>query len=74
MPRIPYAIEGGTALGARDLENLSALLQHPRSSQVLKAMADLGAEVEEMIRDEMVKTEGFAWGINAGFHAVPSMR
>lgn len=28
----------------------------------------------EMIKDEMLKTEGFEWGIQVGFHAVPSMR
>lgn len=27
-----------------------------------------------MIKDEMLKTEGFEWGIQVGFHAVPSMR
>jgi aprataxin len=27
-----------------------------------------------MIRDEMMKTEGFTWGIDLGFHAIPSMR
>jgi aprataxin len=27
-----------------------------------------------MIQDEMMKTEGFVWGVDMGFHAVPSMR
>lgn len=34
----------------------------------------MAGEVVEMIRDEMMKTEGFTWGVDLGFHAIPSMR
>ena len=34
----------------------------------------MAEEVEEMIKDEMMKTEGFTWGVHMGFHAIPSMR
>lgn len=59
------------------LDNLAnLLLKAPRdvAEQVISAMAETAREVEEMIRDEMVKTEGFEWRINVGFHAIPSMK
>jgi aprataxin len=37
----------------------------------LKRTAD---DCVEMIVDEMRKTEGFEWGVQVGFHAVPSMK
>ena len=37
-------------------------------------MRSMAAEVVEMIKDEMMKTEGFTWGVDLGFHAIPSMR
>lgn len=27
-----------------------------------------------MVRDEMMKADGFVWGVNVGLHAIPSMR
>jgi len=37
-------------------------------------MAVMAREVEDMIKDEMMKTEGFVWGVDVGFHAIPSMK
>lgn len=73
LPRIPFPAQ---SLTDANLDSLAALLCHSETSgrTVVKAMAEAAAEVEEMIRDEMVKTEGFAWGVNVGFHAVPSMK
>ena len=42
--------------------------------EVIDAMAEMAREVEEMIKDEMIKTEGFEWKIDVGFHAIPSMK
>jgi len=42
--------------------------------EVVEAIRGMAEEVVEMIRDEMMKTEGFTWGIDLGFHAEPSMR
>ena len=59
------------------LDDLRSLLLHSKEGQredVIRAMADTAREVEEMIRDEMIKTEGFEWKIDVGFHAIPSMK
>lgn len=72
LPRIPYYTAQG--LTERDLDSPSSILRHPKAGDVISALAETAAEVEEMIVDEMVKTEGFAWAVHAGFHAVPSMR
>jgi aprataxin len=37
-------------------------------------MRSMAGEVVEMIKDEMMKTEGFIWGVDLGFHAIPSMK
>lgn len=60
-----------------DLDDLSSLMLRTTTSTrkvVIEAMAGLAKEVEEMVEDEMMKTEGFTWGVNVGFHAVPSMK
>lgn len=59
-----------------DLNDLSSVLLRtgPAREQILDAMINLAKEVEEMIQDEMMKTEGFVWGVDMGFHAVPSMQ
>ena len=41
---------------------------------MIESMRSMAGEVVEMIRDEMMKTEGFTWGVDLGFHAIPSMR
>jgi aprataxin len=59
------------------LDDLKSLLLKPSADyrdEVIRAMVDTAREVEEMIRDEMVKTEGFEWKVDTGFHAIPSMR
>ncbi|TXT13543.1 hypothetical protein VHUM_00910 [Vanrija humicola] len=74
LPRLPSDL--GPSIGARDVDSLASLLRlrHPVRDAVLAAMRDAAAEVTEMIRDEMHKTEGYQWPVLAGFHAVPSMR
>jgi aprataxin len=49
-------------------------MRSPHALLVLQQLAEASEEVKEMIRDEMMKTEGFVWDINVGFHAIPSMR
>ncbi|GMK53833.1 hypothetical protein CspeluHIS016_0104190 [Cutaneotrichosporon spelunceum] len=56
-----------------DLDSLASLLRNSGARMVLDQLADAAAEVEEMVRDEMVKTTGVSWGVNMGFHAMPSM-
>lgn len=70
LPRIPYFHTSSE----RQLDSLASVLQHNNAREIVSAMAEMATEVEEMIVDEMVKTEGFRWGVNVGFHAVPSMR
>ncbi|WWD17963.1 hypothetical protein CI109_102408 [Kwoniella shandongensis] len=57
-----------------DLKSLLLKADRRAKKEVLRAMADTAREVEEMIRDEMLKTEGFEWKIDVGFHAIPSMK
>lgn len=66
-----------TSLPLSSLTSLHALLATIPSAKALRVLESLhqaSLEVVEMIRDEMLKTEGFEWGIEVGFHAVPSMR
>ena len=58
------------------LEDLRSLLRSPEGmrQKVLDALAETAKEVEEMVRDEMMKTEGLEWAINIGFHSIPSMK
>ncbi|WVN90296.1 uncharacterized protein L203_105532 [Cryptococcus depauperatus CBS 7841] len=59
------------------LDDLNSLLLKAgvgQREEVLRVMAETACEVEEMIRDEMLKTEGFEWRIDVGFHAIPSMK
>lgn len=69
MPRLP-----AQGLGERDLDSLASLLRSKAPREVLDALEEAAAEVEEMVKDEMVKSTGVAWGVNMGFHAVPSMQ
>ena len=57
-----------------DLRTLLLKTSRHDREQVIAAMADTAREVEEMVRDEMMKSEGFEWRIDIGFHAVPSMK
>lgn len=56
------------------LHELLSKLSTPKALQVLESLRQTSLEVVEMVKDEMLKTEGFEWGIEVGFHAVPSMR
>ena len=71
LPRLPFS---AATIGERQLDSLAALLKHPARNVVIEEMERTVEEVVEMIRDEMSKSEGREWGINVGFHAVPSMR
>ena len=57
-----------------DLKSLLLTAGAEQREEVINAMAEMAREIEEMIRDEMVKTEGFEWKIDVGFHAIPSMK
>ncbi|WVQ85417.1 hypothetical protein IAT38_007582 [Cryptococcus sp. DSM 104549] len=82
MPRYPFPPQSDpdsreSIVPLDVLDNLTSLLLRGGKRQreeVLRAMADTAREVEEMIRDEMLKTEGFEWDIDVGFHAIPSMK
>lgn len=59
------------------LDDLKSLLMKSRKEareEVLLGLANMAGEVEEMVKDEMVKSEGFEWGVEIGFHAIPSMK
>lgn len=56
------------------LHSLITNLPATTALQVLETLRQTSLEVVDMIKDEMLKTEGFEWGIEVGFHAVPSMR
>jgi aprataxin len=56
------------------LHSLLTTISATTALQVLETLHQTSLEVVEMIKDEMLKTEGFEWGIEVGFHAVPSMR
>ncbi len=82
LPRYPFPPqadpESKTSIVKLDtLDDLKTLLLKGGAEgreEVINAMADMAREVEEMIRDEMIKTEGFEWRIDVGFHAIPSMK
>jgi aprataxin len=66
-----------SAVHSSALTSLHSLLTQVSGTvalQVLETLRQTSLEVVEMIKDEMLKTEGFEWGIEVGFHAVPSMR
>lgn len=84
LPRypLPSALDGsesklkGSVCRLDDLDSLSTVMLRTGQArrEILDAMINMAKEVEEMILDEMVKTDGFTWGIDMGFHAVPSMQ
>ncbi len=57
-----------------DLASLRVLLKSPHASSILRELSDAADEAVEMVKDEMMKMEGFVWDVNVGFHAVPSMQ
>lgn len=81
LPRIPLKLPSTPSspaldLTPNDLFSLKNLLQapSPSASRVLAVLKEAGDEVKSMIEDEMEKTEGFVWGVQMGFHAIPSMK
>ena len=77
LPRYPFSTKSQKNIcSIDDLHDLSSLLAMDRGArkEVVDAIRGMAEEVVEMIRDEMMKTEGFTWGIDLGFHAEPSMR
>lgn len=74
LPKLPFVVSDTRQLNEAELDSLSVLLQCPEHGQVLSALKEAAAEVVDMVRDEMVKSHGFEWPINLGFHSVPSMR
>ncbi|GAA5983080.1 hypothetical protein JCM10908_000149 [Rhodotorula pacifica] len=74
LPREPFELDNGTTLSGTPLASLSQLLKSPHALQVLKVLQNQAEDVKEMIRDEMEKEYGWSWGVQAGFHAVESMR
>ncbi|ORY28509.1 HIT-like domain-containing protein [Naematelia encephala] len=84
LPRYPFRRQGGdpednhSLVKLDQLDDLKSLLTKVGNrdvrEQVVNTLADAARDVEEMIRDEMVKTEGFEWKIDIGFHAIPSMK
>ncbi|WWC58533.1 uncharacterized protein I303_101076 [Kwoniella dejecticola CBS 10117] len=57
-----------------DLKSLLLKTSPAAREEILQDMANMASEVEEMIRDEMLKSEGFEWKVDIGFHAIPSMK
>ncbi len=82
LPRYPFPSQSEpdskkSLVKVEALDNLASLLTKggtEGSAEVIGAMADVAREVEELIRDEMFKTEGFEWRIDVGFHAIPSLK
>ncbi|EIW73692.1 hypothetical protein TREMEDRAFT_59866 [Tremella mesenterica DSM 1558] len=80
LPRFPYPPEADLErdksilpLGVFDSLETFLMKGGEHRWTVLQQMVNMARDVEEMIRDEMFKTEGFTWKIYMGFHAVPSM-
>jgi aprataxin len=64
-----------TSLTSFELANLRTLLEcdRERAKAVLSALSEDARYVTSMIEDEMMKRYGFKWGVQVGFHPVPSM-
>ncbi|KAI0807548.1 hypothetical protein C8Q74DRAFT_1228002 [Fomes fomentarius] len=62
-------------LRAADLRDLAALLRLPReqAKAVLQNIRHDALAAKKLVEDEMVRSYGFKWGIQMGFHAVPSL-
>lgn len=57
-----------------DLKSLLTKTSREAREQIVGQLAETAREVEEMVRDEMVKSEGVEWKIDVGFHAIPSLK
>ncbi|KAJ9108715.1 hypothetical protein QFC21_000035 [Naganishia friedmannii] len=69
--------ESLSAISPRSLISLHSLLTTTTPAEalaVLRHLEETSLEVVDMVKDEMMKTEGFEWTVEVGFHAVPSMR
>ncbi|TBU65786.1 HIT-like domain-containing protein [Dichomitus squalens] len=62
-------------LTAANLKDIRSLLQLPREQAkgLLRNIRRDALEAKALIEEEMVKQRGFKWGIQMGFHAVPSL-
>lgn len=83
LPRYPFHHQSDETRAFKSickleaLGDLKSLMLQPGSEareEVFMALKNMAREVEEMIKDEMMKTEGFTWGVDVGFHAIPSMK
>lgn len=82
LPRYPFPPQsdpdsGKSIVQLNHLDDLRSLLTktgREAREQVISQLAETAREVEEMIRDEMVKSEGVEWKIDVGFHAIPSLK
>ncbi|KIR30433.1 aprataxin [Cryptococcus deuterogattii 99/473] len=82
LPRYPFPPQSDpdsdeSIVSIETLDDLKSLLLKAgpdEREEIIRAMAETAREVEEMIKDEMLKTEGFEWRIDVGFHAIPSMK
>lgn len=57
-----------------DLQSVLTRTTREAREQIINQLAETAREVEEMVRDEMVKSEGVEWKIDVGFHAIPSLK
>nr|XP_019014889.1 aprataxin [Kwoniella pini CBS 10737]OCF53670.1 aprataxin [Kwoniella pini CBS 10737] len=82
LPRYPFppqsdpeSKESITSLNSlNDLKSILLKTTPSAREEILQNMNNMANEVEEMIRDEMLKSEGFEWKVDIGFHAIPSMK
>lgn len=82
MPRYPFPPQNNpdstkSIVRLEHLDDLRSLLtktSREAREQIVGQLAETAREVEEMIRDEMVKSEGMEWKIDVGFHAIPSLK
>ncbi|WVW82189.1 hypothetical protein I302_104195 [Kwoniella bestiolae CBS 10118] len=82
LPRYPFPPQSNpdsknSILPLNALDDLKSLLlcdDREAREEVMRALYNTALEVEEMIKDEMLKTEGYEWKVDMGFHAIPSMK
>ncbi|KAG8970832.1 hypothetical protein FRC03_000049 [Tulasnella sp. 419] len=77
LPRINNDA-GWTKERLTDLRTLLLKWDKSSAKELLKNLEAEAEEVKSMIKDEMRKSHGLSessdgWGVNVGFHAVPSM-
>ncbi|KAK6905606.1 aprataxin [Kwoniella mangroviensis CBS 10435] len=82
LPRYPFPPQSDpdskeSIIPLNALDDLKSLLlsqNRQERDEVMSALYNTALEVEEMIKDEMLKTEGYEWKVDMGFHAIPSMK